>query len=308
MSSKKPTRHVRRPNEPMLFTNEELGFPPDRLVYRGSKIITNKFGRRVRVAIIGSADYDPANFEQQAHKAQGEGYQYRDVEKATTLRSTVMVHCPNPDHEWHPMRVDLILQGCKCRECAGRHQPKEQRCADFIRKSEKKYKDLFDYSRVPAQYKNNDTPVEIRCLQHNYWFEVTPDTHLRKYGGCPVCNMSKGEFAIFLWLREHGINFKHNQVRLPHQNLFCQVEYLVPDFYLPDTTPITIIEYNGEQHYEDVAHFRRHKKWNLEAQQERDRTLRDICRNKGYRLIEIHYEQYNDIPQILQSVLTDGKQ
>ena len=231
---------------------------------------------------------------------QGEGYIYKGIEQITAKQSTVMVHCPNPDHQWHPMRVDLILQGCKCRECAGRHQPVEKRCADFIAKSKKKFKDMFDYSRVPSQYVNNDTEVEIRCVEHNYWFHVTPDTHQRKYGGCPICNMSKGELRIYLWLKAHNIPFEHNTVHMEHTNLFCKVSYLVPDFVLADYN--LIIEYNGEQHYEDVEHFRRDKSWCLEDQQERDRTLRDLCREQKIKLVEIHYEQFDDIEKILENL------
>ena len=231
---------------------------------------------------------------------QGEDYQYRDVEKAVNGDSHVLVHCPNPDHEWHPMLVRLILQGCKCRECAGRHQPVEKRCADFIAKSKKKFKDMFDYSRVPSQYVNNDTEVEILCMEHNYWFKVTPDTHQRKYGGCPICNMSKGELRIYLWLKAHNIPFEHNSVHMEHTNLFCKVSYLVPDFVLADYN--LIIEYNGEQHYEDVDYFRRDKNWCLEDQQERDRTLRDLCREQKIKLVEIHYEQFDDIEKILENL------
>ena len=239
-------------------------------------------------------------FRREAPLKQGDGYIYKGIEMITSKRSTVMVHCANPDHQWHPMRVDLILQGCKCRECAGRHQPVEKRCADFIAKSKKKFKDMFDYSRVPSQYVNNDTEVEIRCIEHNYWFKVTPDTHQRKYGGCPICNMSKGELRIYLWLKAHNIPFEHNSVHMEHTNLFCKVSYLVPDFVLADYN--LIIEYNGEQHYEDVAHFRRNKNWRLEDQQERDRTLRDLCREQKIKLVEIHYEQFNDIEKILEEL------
>lgn len=239
-------------------------------------------------------------FRRDAPIKQGTGYIYKGIEQIKTTTDTVLVHCSNPDHEWHPMRVDLILQGCKCRECAGRHQPVEKRCADFIAKSKKKFKDMFDYSRVPSQYKNNDTEVEIRCVEHNYWFKVTPDTHQRKYGGCPICNMSKGELRIYLWLKAHNIPFEHNSVHMEHTNLFCKVSYLVPDFVLADYN--LIIEYNGEQHYEDVAHFRRNKNWRLEDQQERDRTLRDLCREQKIKLVEIHYEQFNDIEKILEKL------
>lgn len=293
---------IRNPRHPYLFSNEDMGAPPFDYEISGYREIATKDGQHIMTPVITRTSEWLEEFRRQflinAPKAQGEGYIYKGVENITCNQSRVMVHCPNPDHEWHPMRVDLILQGCKCRECAGRHQPLEQRCANFIAKSQKKYgTSLFDYSRVHSQYVNNDTPVEICCLQHNYWFPVTPDTHLRKYGGCPICNYSKGETEIFLWLNAHGIKFEHNSFRMEHSNSKCKSLYLVPDFYLPDRR--IIIEYNGEQHYEDVPHFRRYKDWSLEAQQERDRTLRDVCRQRGIRLIEISYDDYENITKIL---------
>ena len=62
----------------------------------------------------------------------------------------------------------------------------------------------------------------------------------------------------------------------------------------------TIIEFNGEQHYEDVAFFRRDKNWSLEIQQERDRTMRVECEKRGWKLLEIKYEQLERIGDILQ--------
>jgi serine protease inhibitor ecotin len=231
---------------------------------------------------------------------QGDGYIYKGVEQVTSTQSTVMVHCPNPDHDWHPMRVDLILQGCKCRECAGRHQPLKQRYSDFIRRSKKKYKNLFDYSRVPSQYVNNDTPVEIRCLQHNYWFSVTPDTHLRKYGGCPICGLSKGELTIFLWLRDHHIRFEKEPI-WHHHNERCLRGYLRPDFWLPDYS--LAIEYNGEQHYREVAYFKKRTGWTLADQQERDKTLRQLCHENNIQLLEIPYTEFDNISEILAKTL-----
>lgn len=259
---------------------------------RAERIRLNEQRKQQRIADL------QARFRAEAPKAQGAGYIYKGIEQIVNKQSRVMVHCPNPDHEWHPMRVDLILQGCKCRECAGNHQPVEQRCTTFISNSQEKYgTTLFDYSRVPSQYVNNDTPVEICCLQHNYWFPVTPDTHLRKYGGCPICNYSKGETEIMLWLNAHGIKYKHSTVRIKHHNPKCKVAYLVPDFYLPDRN--TIIEYNGDQHYKDIKFFRRNKSWTLADQQERDRTLRKVCHDRKIRLIEISYVDFDNINKIL---------
>ena len=239
-----------------------------------------------------------ARFRREAPLAQGEGYIYKGVEQITSTTSLVNVHCPNPDHEWHPMRVDLILQGCKCRECAGRHQSVEQRRDKFLQRAAERYgATLFDLSRVPGQYVNNDTRVEVRCLRHDYWYSVTPDTFLRKSGGCPICNTSQGEMEIQLWLTAHGVSFEREPI-WQHHNPRCHREYIKPDFYLEHQQ--TVIEYNGIQHYEAVAHFKKDKPhWTLADQQERDRTLRDLCRERHLRLLEIPYTDFDRIGDIL---------
>ena len=243
----------------------------------------------------------------EAPKAQGKGYHYRGINKLTRKDGTVLVHCPNPEHEWHPMRIDLILQGCKCRECAGRHTPLEKRCQTFIEKALKKHgPNHYDYSKVPAAYVNNDTPVPIRCLIHDKWFETAPDNNLRKANGsCPICAIemtdSDGEREIRVWLEAHHIRNERG-VNMPNENKDCKRSFLVPDFWLPDHN--TFIEYNGKQHYEDVKHFN-NKGWTLEDQQIRDQTMRDYCQRHGHRLIEIPYWDFDSIGEILQKSLLD---
>jgi len=301
MSKKKPQQHVCRPNEPMLFTNEEQGLPPDKLIHRGTKVITNKFGQRVRVAIVGNINYDPADFEQKARKAQGEDYQYRDVEKATTMQSRVWVHCPNPDHQWHRMRVDLCLQGCKCRECADRHQSLEQRRDRFRHRFFKKYGQhrfvvSFD------EYVNNDTPISVHCIEHHYDYQTTPDNLLRKTGGCPYCTASEGEAVIKGWLDNHDIPHEWH-AQIPNEDPTLPLQYVEPDFWLPNLN--LYIEYHGQQHYEEVDHFYKGKRLrNFAVQQQRDRYFRDYCQRHGHRLLEIPYWDFGRIADILSEILS----
>lgn len=244
-------------------------------------------------------------FRREAPKAQGKGYKYKGIGKITSRRDTVLVHCPNPEHEWHPMRVFLILQGCKCRECARRHESLEKRCQDFINNALAKHGPKhYDYSKVPETYVNNDTPVMIRCKIHNLWFKTTPDNNLRSANGsCPKCAIelaeTDGERAIRLWLEQHHIRHERG-VNIPNENPRCKRAFLVPDFWLPDHN--MFIEYNGMQHYEVVNQFN-NDEWTLEDQQLRDQTLRDYCNNKRHphRLLEIAYWDFDRIDEILEA-------
>lgn len=251
-------------------------------------------------------------FRREAPKAQGKGYKYKGIGKITSRRDTVLVHCPNPEHEWHPMRVFLILQGCKCRECARRHESLEKRCQDFINNALAKHGPKhYDYSKVPETYVNNDTPVMIRCKIHDLWFRTTPDNNLHTANGsCPKCAIelaeSDGERAIRLWLEQHHIRHERG-VNIPNENPRCKRAFLVPDFWLPDHN--MFIEYNGMQHYEVVNQFH-NDEWTLEDQQIRDQTLRDYCNNKRHphRLLEIAYWDFDRIDEILEAEFHQCKQ
>ena len=117
--------------------------------------------------------------------------------------------------------------------------PIEKRKENFLKKAHEKFGNRFSYAI--DEYVNNDTPMSITCKAHNYSFRSTPDTHLRKSGGCPVCGMTSGEARIFTWLRQQGINH-HYQYFIPNENENLDLQYLVADFYLPAQN--MVIEFN----------------------------------------------------------------
>lgn len=76
------------------------------------------------------------------------------------------------------------------------------------------------------------------------------------------------------------------------------------DFFLPDFN--MIVEMNGQQHYHNISFFYSHK-WTLQDQQIRDNTLREYCEVHHLRLLEIKYNQIEQIPDILtQTLLNDN--
>ena len=246
-----------------------------------------------------NGQFYPPDFPQLAHKAQGAEYSYRSVNKIKSASSRVMVHCGNPNHKWHRMLVSLVLQGCKCRECAGRHQPLDQRREHFRQRViEKHGTKRFDI--VWDEYVNNDTPISVHCNVHHYDYKTTPDNLLRKTGGCPFCTASEGEAVIKGWLDNHDIPHTwHAQV--PNEDPTLPLQYVEPDFWLPDYN--LYIEYHGVQHYEDIGYFFDGKRIrNFAVQQQRDRYLRDYCQRHGYRLLEIPYWDFKRIGEILADI------
>ena len=242
-----------------------------------------------------------------ARRVHGDKYEY--VGDAP-VKQTDYIHyiCPTHGLQEQEYRVHVGL-GCGCPQCANYPNKKSpmERCQEWIAKCIEKYGEgRYDYSRAHEDYVNNDSLVWIRCCIHNKWFQTTPDNNLRTVNGsCPICSAdfteTQGEAEIRRWLLKHDIiNFKQDEVTLPNENPRCKRQYLRPDFWLPDYN--LFIEYNGEQHYEDVDYFF-DEDFTFEDQQIRDQTLRDYCQRHGHSLLEIPYWDFKRIDEILTNEL-----
>jgi len=244
-----------------------------------------------------------------ARQVHGDKYEY--VGDAPT-RIDDLLHYICPEHGLIEQRFDVhVSQGCGCPKCANYPNKKspEQRCQEWIEKSDEKYRGEFDYSEATADYVNNDSKVWLTHKPCGTRFQITPDTHLRGVnGGCPVCNArfleSEGERTVRLWLEDHHIDHD-TQHKLPNEDPTLPLQYLKTDFWIDDFDgqPL-VIEYNGKQHYEYSPYYHKGRR-DFEVQQHRDRYLRRYCRAQGYRLLEIPYWEFDHIDSILTSVLLD---
>ena len=209
-----------------------------------------------------------------------------------------------PIHGLFSQRADVhVKQQCGCPQCAvhTNELSDDERKEMWVKRCREKFNDRFDYSHF--KYVNNDTKGIVVCREHNYAFLTDPWTHLRGSGGCPFCSGSVGEVHIRTWLENHHVAFRA-QYRIPNENPLCKRRYLMADFFLPDFN--MIVEMNGQQHYHNISFFYSHK-WTLQDQQIRDNTLREYCKVHHLRLLEIKYNQIEQIPDILtQTLLNDN--
>lgn len=235
------------------------------------------------------------DWEKYARDVHGDKYEYMTAPKI--MDDKIQIKCPVHGVFTQSYLAHIRLRN-GCPECAQKHLPLEKRKANFLKRAKEKHGDRFTYHM--DKYVNEDTPMPITCKLHDYTFQTTPDTHIRKNGGCPICAMSSGEYLIACWLEDHGIKFKRNP-HIPNINKELKKSHLEPDFYLPDHD--TFIEFNGEQHYMDVGYFRKKKNFSLEVQQLRDQTVRDYCARYGHKLIEIRFDEKHLIAEILQKHL-----
>lgn len=199
------------------------------------------------------------------------------------------------DHgEFNQTAIEHYRYGC--RKCAQITNGKKlcKTTEQFIEQSIKVHGDKYDYSKV--KYINNWTKVIIICKKHGE-FEQHPYNHCGKIKcGCPSCNESKGEKILDEQIKKLGF--------LPiRQKRFgdCKDTNCLPfDFYIVELN--LCIEYDGQQHYEEVAHWGGAE--SLEKVQEHDDIKNEYCKKNGIGLIRIPYFADNPI-KLLRFELTN---
>lgn len=168
------------------------------------------------------------------------------------------------------------LKGCGCQEC---NNVKKLSTNSFIQKARLIHGDEYDYSLVKVL--NNRIKVDIICKAHGK-FSVSPNQHLNRKSGCPICKSSKGELEIKNFLNNNGIDYIQ-QKRFKECRDKCPLPF---DFYLPDFN--TCIEYDGRQHYEIIPHWGGIKGY--EKTKLRDEIKNKFCTNNNIDLLRISYK------------------
>ena len=64
-----------------------------------------------------------------------------------------------------------------------------------------------------------------------------------------------------------------------------------------------LVEFQGKQHFEPIDFFG--GVLNFESQKRRDQIKRDYCKDKVVPLLEIHYNEVDKIPKILDKFLQE---
>jgi glutaredoxin len=219
-----------------------------------------------------------------------ERLKYRPIKRIDdyiTGRTNIKFKCLNPDcgYEWQS-KPNNILNGIGCPKC----NSKEKLTNEII---DERLKNR-PIKRIGECVKSS-TKITWKCLNvscQNEWEAVTGA--ILRGGGCPYCR-KKNEKRILNFLK-----MKYNEVDTQKKILINGKKFLV-DFFVNDT----FIEYNGQQHYTVVEHWGGEKRF--KEQQERDLKLREYCKQKNIKLVEIPYwlkeqEQY----ELIEKELNNG--
>jgi transcription elongation factor Elf1 len=142
--------------------------------------------------------------------------------------------------------------------------------------------------------------VNYRSYKKVWWFgkcghewETLIRTRTRKRSaGCPNCCESRGEVRIEKTLKELGVQFE-TQVRFPS----CRDQRPLPfDFKIGNL----LIEYQGQQHFSPINYGQKNYLEAFELIKKHDKTKKNWCLQNGYNLLEIGYNEFDKIPEILR--------
>lgn len=151
---------------------------------------------------------------------------------------------------------------------------------NFIDKASKVHNNKYIYDYV--KYTNSSSKIIIKCpVKGHKTFTQIANNHLRGHG-CPICNESKGEKIIRIFLINNKINFIFQK-----KFIIDNLKTSAFDFYLPQKN--ICIEYDGPQHFIPIKYFGGYKK--LNSQIKRDKAKTEFCKQQNITLIRIRYDE-----------------
>lgn len=157
----------------------------------------------------------------------------------------------------------------------------------------KKFGKLLVIKELDERTKYNEKRWLCQCECGNYKTTVTSALINHSTTSCG-CSKSYNESNIQKYLDNNKIRYytqwKHNSCRFPDTNAL-----LIFDFYLP--TYRTIIEYDGEQHFQSIQFYGGDE--SFYRQKERDKYKNQWCKKNGYILLRIPYFRKDYIEDIL---------
>ncbi len=240
-----------------------------------------KCGREITKAKANK--YNTLYFIGKAKEIHGDEYDYSKVH---CFNATDKVEIICPIHGKFKQIANQHLQGHGCPKCHFDQMAKDKSMGKgvFINKAKELFGEKYDYSKV--EYINGHKNVSLVCPIHGE-FEVTPNNHLSKKSGCPICNESKLERQLASILDKQNIKYERFKKFhwLARQSL---------DLYLSEHN--IAIECQGIQHFKPIDFAGKGKKWanqSFEQIKKRDdRKLKKCLANNIKMIYIIDNEEY----------------
>lgn len=248
--------------------------------------IHNKFTQRADHHIYGhgckkcgNSRYNTFKYIEKAKIVHDNKYEYNKTIYIDSYNKIIITCKKHGDFKQLP-QMHLFGQGCP--HC------KYDNLDDFLKKAEIVHGDIYDYTNI--NYINSYNYIHIRCKKHGI-FKQRPKDHINRKEGCPICNMSKGENQIKLFLEKHKIKYIYQKKFKKCKN----IKVLPFDFYLPEYN--ICIEFNGKQHYKPIKYYGGKK--TFEYIKNNDIIKKNFCKKDKIHFLIINYNNINNIDMLL---------
>lgn len=209
------------------------------------------------------------------------------------LKTKILHKCKVCGYEWYVKPNNLLHNKNGCPKCGKRAKLTHE---EFLEKLNTIHSDIIPLDN----YTTHATKIRFQCKKCGNIWEATPNNILNGEG-CPKCKLSKGEKAISYFLDRNNIEYIS---QYKFQDCFY-INLLPFDFYLPKFN--LCIEYDGIQHFQPCTFggvsFERAEKA-LELCKLKDKIKTEYCKNNNIKLLRIPYTQFNNIDNILTSILS----
>ena len=216
-----------------------------------------------------------SEFVEKANKVHKGKYVYHKDTYSKVANKT-KITCPIHGDFWQEARSHLNGFGCK--KCSHLYMDKEV----FVTKANIIHNNKYDYSKV--EYVNAKTKVCIICPEHREFWQ-SPEKHISRKQGCPMCSQSHLEEETMCFLIENNIKYEY-------QKKFEWLGKQSLDFYLPDYN--LGIECQGIQHFEPIDFANKGPEWsknNFEKIKIFDKLKKEKSKENN---VNIEYVDYKD--------------
>lgn len=155
-----------------------------------------------------------------------------------------------------------------------------------------------------STYKSTTDYVKLKHKDCGYEYNVRPYNFISG-SRCPKCASSKGEHFIYIFLKKAGLLFER-------EFSFTECKNINPlrfDFCVkkPNGDILLLIEYDGKQHYKEIAHFGGRNGYLNRVKN--DRIKSNFAKSKSIPLLRIRYDQKHPeklLSKVIEYVQKEG--
>ena len=245
----------------------------------------------------GQYSHNTTEFIELCKKVHDNKYDYSEVIYNGNKRA-IKIICKN--HGIFEQRPNNHLRGEGCYKCGKESMADIARLTydKFLKKAKKVHKGRYEYIGFESEYTTvDDTFIRAVCKKHGE-FKQKVHPHLSG-SGCTMCNASKGEYRIKMWLDENNITYEPQKTfnKCINPDTKRRLKF---DFYIPDKN--LVIEYDGKQHFE-VSNFCNDvelAKELFEKVKKHDQIKNAFVNNNKINILRISYKEFNKIEEILK--------